>query len=287
MGHEIASLVTGLQTTTEGLAEVRAHMLGQFWASMKGMRGAWRVPLATTGAAPKPTKSDVTTDAEGLYGVLTRVELLEEARDMWEDAMQTEAARRGELAVEVDRLRVELEALRQDGVRGQLHASDELQCSIRDAIREGALSDAADAMKEVMRQEFSPVLKRVQGVEVHAHTSTVKFNQRLAILENAIVKDGGLDLIREGLTEVQQKMATIWKTVCGSEVTKGEEAVLYGLAQALLNSCKGIVKEWDDDRDRWVVETNGKNILVKAGNTFAYDGLVAKWAIIEQELRSD
>jgi hypothetical protein len=108
------------------------------------------------------------------------LELLEKAHDVWEDAIQTEAARRGELAVEVDRLRVELEALRQDGVRGQLHASDGLQGSIRDAIREGALSDAVDAMKEVMRQEISPVLKRVQGVQVHAHTSTVKLDQRLA-----------------------------------------------------------------------------------------------------------
>ena len=60
-----------------------------------------------------------------------------------------------------------------------------------------------------------------------------------------------------------------------------------GLAQALLNGCKVVVKEWDNDRDRWAVEINGKGILVKAGNTFAYDGLVAKWAIIEQELRSD
>ena len=48
MGHEIASFVTGLQTTTEGLAEVRAHMPGQFWASMQGTRDAGRVPLATT-----------------------------------------------------------------------------------------------------------------------------------------------------------------------------------------------------------------------------------------------
>ena len=34
MGHEIASFVTGLQGAVEGLAEVRAHMLGQFWASV-------------------------------------------------------------------------------------------------------------------------------------------------------------------------------------------------------------------------------------------------------------
>ena len=72
------------------------------------------------------------------------------------------------------------------------------------------------------------------------------------------MKAGGLDLVREGLTEVQQKMATIWKTVYGSEVAKGEEAVLCGLAQALLNGCKGAVKEWNDDRDRWVVEASGQ-----------------------------
>jgi hypothetical protein len=121
-------------------------------------------------AASNPTKSDVVSDVKGLYGVLTQVELLEEARDM-EDGMSTEAARCGELTVSVDQLRVELEALQRDGVQGQLHASDGIQASIRAAIREGALSDAADAMKEVMRQEITPVLKRVQGVEVHAHTS--------------------------------------------------------------------------------------------------------------------
>jgi hypothetical protein len=40
MEHKIASFVTGLQEATEGLAEVRAHMLGQFWESMPSMRGA-------------------------------------------------------------------------------------------------------------------------------------------------------------------------------------------------------------------------------------------------------
>ena len=59
MGHEIASVVKGLQEATEGLAEVRAHRLGQFWASMQGMRGARGLPLATTGAARHPTTSDV------------------------------------------------------------------------------------------------------------------------------------------------------------------------------------------------------------------------------------
>ena len=72
-----------------------------------------------------------------------------------------------------------------------------------------------------MRQEISPVLKRVQGVEVNAHTSTVKLDQRLAGLENCIVQADGLDLIREGLTEVQQKVASVWRTVYGSEVARG------------------------------------------------------------------
>ena len=57
--HKIASIVTGLQEVTEGLAEVRAHVLGQFWDSVQGMRGAGGLPLATTGAALHPTASDV------------------------------------------------------------------------------------------------------------------------------------------------------------------------------------------------------------------------------------
>ena len=35
--HKIATVVTGLKEVTEGLAEVRSHMLGQFWASMQGI----------------------------------------------------------------------------------------------------------------------------------------------------------------------------------------------------------------------------------------------------------
>jgi len=342
MGHEIASLVTGLQDATEGLAEVRAHMAGQFWESIESMRGARGLPLATTGAAINPTKSDVASDVEGLLGVLTRVELLEETRDTWEDAMLTEAARRGDLAVSVDRLRKELDALRRDGVemqrlqgemqelqgvvhnfeaeiqwiaeggdtktqrlqaevnglweelglrsdgvQGQLHILDDLQGSIRAAIREGALSDAMGTMKDVMRQEISPILMRVQEVEVHVCTSTVKLDQRLAGLESGIVQAEGLDLVREGLAEVQQKMAGVWRTVYGSEVVRGEEVVLCGLAQNMLNGCQGVVREWNADRDRWVIEAGGKRLLIKAGNTFAKDGLVAKWAAFEQEQFSE
>ena len=67
------------------------------------------------------------------------------------------------------------------------------------------------------------------------------------------------------------------------EVAWGEEAVFSGLAQAMLDGCKGAVKEWNGDQDRWVVEDRGKSILIKAGNTFAKDGHVAKLATLEQE----
>ena len=198
--QKIAMFVTGLNEVTEGLAEVRAHMLGQFWASMQDMRGAGGLPLASTGAARHPTTSDVgvmSGDVEGLCGALTRLELLEEACDVWEDTMQTEAVKRGELAGEVNRLQMELEALRRDGVQGS-HTPHDVQDSIKDAIRGGALSDAVDAMKEVMKQEITPVLKRVQGIEVHAHVNTVKLDQRLADLESEIVGAGGLDSVRGG-----------------------------------------------------------------------------------------
>ena len=67
-------------------------------------------------------------------------------------------------------------------VRGQLHASDEIQDVIRDMIKEGALLDAVDGMKEGMQQEVTPILKRVQGIEVHAQANIVKLDQRLASL---------------------------------------------------------------------------------------------------------
>ena len=79
----------------------------------------------------------------------------------------------------------------------------------------------------------------------------------------------------------------MWKTVYGSEVTRGEEAVFSGLTQAVLNGCKGAVKEWDADRDQWVVEDRGKKVLVKAGNTFTKDGHVARLAILEQAAFSE
>ena len=53
-----------------------------------------------------------------------------------------------------------------------MHASDVIQNAIRDAVREGALSDAVDGMKEGMRQEITPIMKRVQGVKVHAHVNS-------------------------------------------------------------------------------------------------------------------
>ena len=50
MEQQMAAFVTGLENVTRGLAEIRAHILGQFWSSQKGAQGAGRVPLATTGA---------------------------------------------------------------------------------------------------------------------------------------------------------------------------------------------------------------------------------------------
>lgn len=282
--HKIATVVTGLKEVTEGLAEVRSHMLGQFWASMQGMRGAGGLPLASTGAARHPTTID--GEIEDLRGALPRLDLLEQACVVWEDTMQTEAVKRGELAGEVNRLQMELETLRRDGVQGS-HTPHDVQDSIKDAIRGGALSDAVDAMKEVMKQEITPVLKRMQGIEVHAHVNTVKLDQRLADLESEVVGAGGLDSVRGGLGEVQQKVAAMWQTVYGSEVAWGKEAVFSGPTQTDLNGCKGLVKDWDADRDRWVVEDGGKKILVKAGNTFVKDGHVARLAILEQAAYSE
>ena len=88
------------------------------------------------------------------------------------------------------------------------------------AIKESALSDAVDAMQEGIRQEVTPVLKRVQGIEVNTHTSTAKLDQRLADLEGDVVKADELDSVREGLAEVQQKVATVWQTVYGSEAAR-------------------------------------------------------------------
>ena len=74
----------------------------------------------------------------------------------------------------------------------------------------------------------------------------------------SLVMAEGLDLVREGLAEVQQKMASVRKTVYGSEVVKGGEVVLSGFAQAMLNGCKGYVKEWDANRYLWVVKEGSK-----------------------------
>ena len=162
-----------------------------------------------------------------------------------------------------------------------------MQDEIRAAIREGALTDAIKGMKEAIRQEVAPVLKRVQGLEVHSQTSIVKFDQRLAVMEHGSVHAESPNLVREELTEVQQRVAGMWKTVYGSEVARGKEAVFSGLTQAKLNGCKGAVKEWDADREQWVVEDGGEKILVKAGNTFVKDGHVARLAILEQAAFSE
>ena len=138
------------------------------------------MPLATTGAAPRPTRSDVTSDVEGLCGALARLELLEEVCNVWEDAMQTEAARHGELAGNVERLQMELKALRQNGVKGQVHDTQRASDEVPGVIRDVALPDAAAAMKEGFQQEIIPVLERVHGLEVHAYTNTTKLDQQLA-----------------------------------------------------------------------------------------------------------
>ena len=51
----------------------------------------------------------------------------------------------------------------------------------------------------------------------------------------------------------------------------------------MLNGYTGAVKEWNDDRDRWVVEASGKSILVKAGNIFAKDGHVTLGRLTVQQ----
>ncbi len=61
------------------------------------MRWARGLALVTTGAARHLTASDVKVmsgDVEGLCRAMTQLKLLEEACDVWEDAMQTEAAHR-------------------------------------------------------------------------------------------------------------------------------------------------------------------------------------------------
>ena len=78
--------------------------------------------------------------------------------------------------------------------------------------------------------------------------------QRLADLEGDVVKAEELGSVREGLAEMQQRVAAMWQTVHGLEVARGTEVVFCGLTQAELNGCRGAVKEWNDDRERWAVE---------------------------------
>ena len=60
-----ATFVMGLGDAAGGLAEVRAHMLGQFWSSAQGIRDAGRAPLAAAGAVHHLTASD---DARCAWG---------------------------------------------------------------------------------------------------------------------------------------------------------------------------------------------------------------------------
>ena len=62
---------------------------------------------------------------------------------------------------------MELETLRRDGVRGQLQDTRRALDGVQGAIRDVALSDAVAAMKEGFQHEITPVLSRVQELEVH------------------------------------------------------------------------------------------------------------------------
>ena len=97
----MAAFATGLEDVTGGLAEAQGHMLGQFWSSEKGMQGAGRALLATTGAALHST-SDVAGDVRSVCGLQSRLQLLEEAREVCEDSLQAEVARRRTLIARMD-----------------------------------------------------------------------------------------------------------------------------------------------------------------------------------------
>ena len=159
---------------------------------------------------------------------------------------------------------------------------DSLQAKLMDA----GLASVADTL-EMMEQEISPVLSRIQELEAHAQANMDKFDQRVLTLEANSMVGEGRDAVQEELKEVQEKTQSLWETICGSAVTKGKDVVLYGLAQASLNGCRGTVVKWDDNRERWTVRIDGKNLLVKTGNLLAGDGLMAKWTFVEQGLLQD
>ena len=105
---------------------------------------------------------------------------------------------------------------------------------------DAGLASVADTL-EIMEQEISPVLSRIQGLEAHAQASMVKFDQRVLALEANSMVGEGRNAVQEELKEVQEKTQSLWETICGSAVTKGKDVVLYGLAQASLNGCRGTV----------------------------------------------
>ena len=100
-------------------------------------------------------------------------------------------------------------------------------------MKEGTLSDAIEGMKEGIRQEGTPVLKRVQGLEVHSQTSIVKIDQRLANLEACSGKAGvsGLGWIEKELRRVKLMAEVVGDKVFGSEATESARVVLGGLAK--------------------------------------------------------
>ena len=63
------------------------------------------------------------------------------------------------------------------------------------------------------------------------------------------VKVDGLEGVFDELLQVQQKTQSLWETVYGLDAAKGKKVVLCGLAQASLNSMRGTVTAWDDERE--------------------------------------
>ena len=261
----------------EGGGQAATKLLGQD----KLDTGA--ILLATTGAVSHPMNSDATRDADNLCGVLRRLELLEEAHDVWKDTVQTGVTRHKELASEVYQLQADLDAWQHDDPEEQLDVIGQDMDSLQAKLMDAGFASVADTL-EIVEQEISPVLSRIQGLEAHAQASMVKFDQRLLALEANSGVGEGRDAVQGELKEVQQKTQSLWETICGSAVIKGKDLVLYGLVQASLNGCRGTVVEWEEHRDRWTVRINGKNLLVKTGNLLAGDGLMAKWTFVEQGL---
>ena len=114
---------------------------------------------------------------------------------MCQDGLQAEAARHGTLIARMDRMAVEVGALRRDlsDAEERLHDARRYCDDVCTMVADGEQSDVV-AVEEDMRREASPILSRVQGLEVHAQVNMVKLDQRLASLEasSGKVAVGGL-----------------------------------------------------------------------------------------------